>query len=292
MGQNSAIEDSFYRLYREYFWHAEANRRWNIEQDIPWESCQGQASDRTATIVQAFAAVETYLPDYSSKISRMVRESRGRAWFEANWVYEESKHSLALEEWLVRSGKRTAGDVQDYAVSLLAREWDLPFESSRQIVIYRVFQELATQLNYRRLRRLARDEGDQALAAVLSYISRDEAAHYGFFKDSVSLFLETDRDGCLRDIEYVLRAFRMPAISIIPGWEDYLRLIVEAGLFSARLYVGGVVRPVLGSLGLTRSELRNVAGSVQIRPPARMPSLSFLGRPAALAGSGPQASPL
>jgi hypothetical protein len=32
-----------------------------------------------------------------------VRGSRGRAWFHANWGYEESKHSMALGDWLLRS---------------------------------------------------------------------------------------------------------------------------------------------------------------------------------------------
>jgi acyl-[acyl-carrier-protein] desaturase len=48
-----------------------------------------------------------YLPDFTAKLLNMIRRSRGRAWFHVNWGYEESKHSLALEAWLLASGHRT-----------------------------------------------------------------------------------------------------------------------------------------------------------------------------------------
>ena len=48
-----------------------------------------------------------YLPDYVAGGINVVRKSFGQAWFQANWAYEESKHSLALTEYLLRSGKRT-----------------------------------------------------------------------------------------------------------------------------------------------------------------------------------------
>src|SRR5205814_1574021 len=120
---------------------------------------------------------------YTSKILHLIRKSRGRAWFQANWGYEESKHSMALEKWLVSSGKRTAREVQDFAQHILEREWELPFESPRQMMIYTTFQELSTGLNYKNLRRRAMDQKDDALASALSFIARDESAHYQFFQD-------------------------------------------------------------------------------------------------------------
>ena len=35
------LENRFYELYLEYFHKAEANRRWNLQQDIPWEVAAG-----------------------------------------------------------------------------------------------------------------------------------------------------------------------------------------------------------------------------------------------------------
>ena len=60
-----------------------------------------------ADVVETFCAVELYLPDYLSKLIPQVRVNRGRAWMLANWGYEECKHSMVLEDWLLRSHQRT-----------------------------------------------------------------------------------------------------------------------------------------------------------------------------------------
>src|SRR6266850_1355579 len=115
-GSSSAqLENRFYELYIDFFNRAEAERRWNVQKDIPWDKCNPKVSDAIALIVESFCAVELFLPDYTSKILQLIRKSRGRAWFQANWGYEESKHSLVLEEWLVRSGKRSVKEVRDSA---------------------------------------------------------------------------------------------------------------------------------------------------------------------------------
>src|SRR6266481_6220830 len=133
---NAQFENRFFELYKEFFNRAEAERRWNVQKDIPWGDANPKVSDEIALIVESFCAVELYLPDYTSKILHLIRKSRGRAWFQANWGYEESKHSLVLEEWLVRSGKRTAKEVNVFAGVVLEREWDLPFSTPRQMMIY------------------------------------------------------------------------------------------------------------------------------------------------------------
>jgi acyl-[acyl-carrier-protein] desaturase len=112
---NPQFENRFYELYLEFFNRAESERRWNVQKDIPWDRCNPKVTDEIALIVESFCAVELFLPDYTSKILQLVRKSRGRAWFQANWGYEESKHSLVLEEWLVRSGKRTAKEISTFA---------------------------------------------------------------------------------------------------------------------------------------------------------------------------------
>ena len=92
------IEEIFFQNFVTYFKNAEARRRWNMDRDIPWDKVSHTASDLTASIVESFCAVEMYLPDYTHKIMELVRRSRGRAWFQSNWGYEESKHSMVLED--------------------------------------------------------------------------------------------------------------------------------------------------------------------------------------------------
>jgi acyl-[acyl-carrier-protein] desaturase len=249
------IENRFYQLYIEFFNRAEAERRWNLQKDIPWEKSNPKVTDEVALIVESFMAVELYLPDYTSKILEMVRRSRGRAWFQANWGYEESKHSLALEQWLLHSGKRTHQQLNEFTEQVLAREWNLPFETPRQMMVYTTFQELSTGLNYRNLRRKAIEQGDEALSKALSLIARDESSHYQFFQDGVKLYMKEDRDGTLRDIKHVLTQFRMPAHDLIPDWEHRGKTIIGEKIFSDRIFFKDIMRPVLSVLGTSRDEL-------------------------------------
>jgi len=252
---NAQFENRFFELYKEFFNRAESERRWNVEKDVPWRECNPAVSDAVALIVESFCAVELYLPDYTSKILHLVRKSRGRAWFQANWGYEESKHSLALEEWLIRSGKRTLRAVQEFSESVLEKEWDLPFETPRQMMIYTVFQELSTGLNYKNLRRKAIEQKDAALATALSFIARDESAHYQFFKDGVALYMKEDRDGTLHDIQRVLTNFAMPAQHLIPDWTRRSAAIIGEKIWSGKIFYKEVMRPVLSVLGTSREEL-------------------------------------
>src|SRR4051812_18412451 len=82
------LEGALWRLYRDFFDQAEKKRRWSVRDDIPWDECNPQLDPAIADVVESFTAVELYLPDYTSKILPVVRPSRGRVWFYANWGYE------------------------------------------------------------------------------------------------------------------------------------------------------------------------------------------------------------
>jgi acyl-[acyl-carrier-protein] desaturase len=243
----------------EYFRLAEEKRRWNLWRDIPWEQANPETSVLIADVVEAFSAVEMFLPDYTAKILQMVRKSRGRAWFQCNWGYEESKHSLTLAEWLVRSGKRTEEGMRAYENALLDNgEWELPFDHPRQMMIYTMIQELATWLNYWNLKALVDKDGpqhDPALSRALHLISADEKTHYNFFRKGVKVFLEHEQEETLADLKFVFAQFAMPAHSIIPGWDEKAKQIHEAGIYGPRQYLSKVYMPILKDLNLTRKEL-------------------------------------
>jgi len=201
-------------------------------------------------------AVELFLPDYTSKILHLVRASRGRAWFQANWGYEESKHSLALEMWLTRSGSRTERQVCEFGEMILGREWNLPYATPLEMMAYTTLQEFATALNYRRLRKVAQHTGDPALVRLLALLARDEVGHFQFFKDGLQLYMRQDRDKVLETLNFVIHSFRMPAADIIPDWDRCGRIIGQLGIFDDRIYLRDVVRPVLQVLGVAVEELR------------------------------------
>lgn len=252
----ATFENRLYELYLDYFHKAEDRRRWNLKRDIPWNAVNRAADPEIVEVVQSFMAVELFLPDYTSKILHLIRASRGRAWFQANWGYEESKHSLALEMWLVNSGSRTDAQIREFEEDILSREWNLPYHTPLEMIVYTTLQEFATALNYRGLRKHVEESGDPALTKVLMLLARDEVGHFQFFRDGLALYMQRDRDLVLETLAKVIRTFKMPARDIIPDWEEKGRLIGRLGIFDDRIYLREVVRPVLKSLGISPEELR------------------------------------
>src|SRR5262249_33425850 len=137
------IERAFWALYRDFFDKAEKKRRWSVRDDVPWDRCNPGLDPAIADVVESFFAGELYLPDYTSKILPVVRPSRGRTWFYANWGYEESKHSLALGDWLLKSGARSDEQMADLETMVFERAWNLPHDSPLGMLVYAMTQELA-----------------------------------------------------------------------------------------------------------------------------------------------------
>ena len=244
-----------YRLYRDYFDRAEKKRRWSVKDGIPWHQCNPSLDPAVADIVQTFCMVELYLPDYVGKLMPQVRANRGRAWMIANWGYEESKHSMALGDWLLRSGHRTEEQMADMEGCVFQHEWDLPHDNARAMLCYTTFQELATWLHYQNLRKMI-DGEDPALDQVLHLISIDERAHYDFFKRLVQLYLEFDRPGTLEQLRRVVNTFKMPAVHMFVDGARRAAAVKALRIFDEDVFIYEVYEPVLAALGVRKPELR------------------------------------
>ena len=142
--QQTERSERLYRQYATFFDDAERQRRWNPYRDVPWGSLNRNVSEDLLTVTETFFCVESYLPDYVAKGLNLVRRSFGQAWFTANWAYEESKHSVALMEYLMRSGRRTPEQMFDLQERLTSNEWRLPFDTPRRMTIYGCLQEMVT----------------------------------------------------------------------------------------------------------------------------------------------------
>jgi acyl-[acyl-carrier-protein] desaturase len=246
-----------YRLYRPYFDLAERRRRWSVADDIPWGQTNKALNPVIADVVESFCAVELFLPDYISKAIPLIRQNKGWAWAHANWGYEESKHSLALHDWLLRSGQRTEEQMADFEDRLFRHEWDLPTDSPHGMLIYAMVQELATWLHYRNLRaRVNEHGGDPALCKLLQLIATDERAHHAFYREVVRAFLEVDRPATLAELGRCLHHFRMPATHLIPEGMRRQAAVRALHIFDEDIYVRDVYLPVLEALGVGRAELR------------------------------------
>jgi acyl-[acyl-carrier-protein] desaturase len=251
------VLDAIYRQFREYFDLAEKKRRWSIRDDIPWDRCNRSLDPAIADVVETFCAVELYLPDYLSKLIPQVRTNRGRSWMLANWGYEECKHSMALEDWLLKAGMRTEEQVADMHAEVFAHEWDLPYDNARGMLVYTTFQELATRIHYTRLAGVVRRAGGcAALEQVLHLVAVDEAAHADFFRRLVGIYLQYDRPGTLEQIRRVVNTFRMPAVHLLAGSLGRVNEIKDMEIFSEEMFLALVYEPILERLGVSKAELR------------------------------------
>lgn len=256
------LERQMWQLFREFFDLAERKRRWRVADDIPWDQCNPSLKPVVADVVETFCAVELFLPDYSAKILPIVRHSKGRTWFYANWGYEESKHSMALGDWLLKSGHRSEEYLADLEDKVFAREWNLPEDNHLGMLVYAMVQEEATFLNYRNFReRCQALGGDPALERILGLLAVDEKAHHSFFRDCLKLYLEYDREAVIEQMRRVMKEFQMPAIhDLLDESPRRVAAVRELELFDANVYYREVYLPILQSLGVTRQEMRSPTG--------------------------------
>jgi acyl-[acyl-carrier-protein] desaturase len=245
------------RHFREYFDMAERKRRWSITDDIPWDQCNKSLPPALADVVETFCAVELYLPDYLSKLIPQVRKNRGRAWMLANWGYEECKHSMVLEDWMLKSGQRSDEQIADMHERVFDHEWNLPYDSAMGMLAYTTLQELATRVHYTRLRdEVKRNGGCPALEKALTLVATDEAAHADFFRRLFEIYLEFDRHAALEQLRRVINTFKMPAVDMLADSQKRMRDVQELNIFTEELFVRQVYLPVVQRLGIDRRELR------------------------------------
>ena len=256
------LERRMWQMFRDFFDVSERRRRWKVADDIPWDQCNPALRPVIADVVETFCAVELYLPDYAAKILPKVRHSKSRTWFYANWGYEESKHSLALGDWLLKSGHRSEEYMADLEAKVFAREWNLPQDDHLAMLVYATVQEEATFLNYRNLRdRVKVLGGDPALEKVLQLMAVDEKAHHSFFRDCLKVYMELDRGAVIEQMRRVMNEFRMPAIhDLLDDSRRRVAAVRELELFDADAYYREVYRPILLELGVSRDEMRTPRG--------------------------------
>jgi acyl-[acyl-carrier-protein] desaturase len=255
-----AHRERIYAAYMDFFDKAERKRRWSVFSDIPWEDLNEETAGSAdlALCAETFCAVEMYLPDYVAKGLNVLRDAFGRAWFHANWGYEESKHAFALREFLLRSGHRTPEQWDVFEQEVLGQSWERPFHTARQMTLYGAIQESATLLIYKKQQALAKREGATVIEEIYSKISRDEAAHAWFYRNVVELEMQEDRDGTLIDLAHVFANFKMPGVGLVPNYDSRIEVMRDAGI-DRGAFLTKVWFPMLKSIGTNRAELGRVS---------------------------------
>ena len=255
--------EKLYRAYMTFFERAERTRRWSVFDDIPWDELRRSRPDpELAWGAETFCAVEMYLPDYTAAGVNVVRDSFGQAWFQANWAYEESKHSLVLREYLLRSGSRSEEQFAAFEHEILSKTWRPPFATARQMTCYGALQEATTRLLYLKQRAAATGAGDRVLERIYWLIARDEAAHAGFYETVLRVEIEDDRAGVLRDLDHVFTHFRMPADDLVPDYDRRVAGLRRAGV-DRHVFLRDVWLRLLARLGVSRADVARTRRSAK-----------------------------
>ncbi len=157
--------------------------------------------------------------------------------------------------------------MDDYANYLLEKQWDIPYDTPRRMMIYQMVQERATYLNYHNLAARADRESDLALATALRIVAVDEIAHHGFFYKGVQLYLKYDTANTLDDIGHVLKSFSMPARNFLYNWNEFEEVVAKAGIYGPREHIKDVQNPILNALGYqNRRDIERAALRMRIAP--------------------------
>jgi acyl-[acyl-carrier-protein] desaturase len=261
------LERAFVGLYRWYVARSQEKRNWNADLSFAWGDLRHDHSDTVVQLIEGFFAVEQYAPDYTGEILRLVRTSHGRSHFQMRWGSEEERHADTWENALLFSRRRSPKAIEDYKYQLRSNTWTLPWDDPLHMLLYTVFQERATQINYLNFAKIARGEsGDDALidsvdpvlAKACTTLAVDEAAHYAFFLEGARLFLYYYPEETLQGIHDVITHFAMPAQNIIPNWPQVAETIYRTGVYGPRVFQRDVLVPVFENLTVTgRKALEN-----------------------------------
>jgi acyl-[acyl-carrier-protein] desaturase len=264
------LERGFRGLYRWYVNRSQSARNWSPDRSFDWPAFRRDHSAPLLTVLQGFYAVEQYAPDYTAELTRLTRGSHGRSHFQMRWGAEEEKHADLWRNALLFSGQRQPDWIEDYTAELRRHAWKPHWDDPLRMLIYTVFQERATQVNYLNTAAIARgtsgkpefaNDADPVLARAAATIAADEAAHYDFFLEGTRMYLYYFPEETLAALVDVLRRFAMPAMDIIPNYDAFVSVLYDAGIYGKRQFARDVVRPALAHLGI--ANVRRIEAGIQ-----------------------------
>lgn len=264
---NTPLQDKVYSAYLDWFQEAEKDRRWKVQSDIPWEkTTKGNLPEELVSIVESFTGIELILPDYISELLHFHRKCKGSSWFIANWGYEESKHSLALDKWLIDSGSRTEDQLAAYQDQIYHKKYQTHCRSQRHAMIYTMIQELATCISYVKLEKQVKQYDDPALNKLLYFIFRDEMAHHKFNLEVVKIHLELDREGTLKELIWEFKNFKMPSLEIIPDWKKRDQIIQSHDVMNPEIFTDSIFLPIFKALEIDKKEWKKLSKELAASP--------------------------
>jgi acyl-[acyl-carrier-protein] desaturase len=231
-----SIEDALQTEYVGFFHKAERERRWSVFEDVPWDRQPRPTPAEGERFVRELLLVKSALAHALGSGSLVVEGSNATDEFRCAWRFEESRHRLALGDWL-RRGRTDLPAPPDSVRTAGCPEWATAAVSPRERTALGYLVEMLTftACSSRGVRGLG--ELDPCLRRILDFIARDDIAHARYFEAALRLLSREDPSGTGADL-------------VAAG----AMLVAAAPLLDATELDDRVVAPALARLGFTRDD--------------------------------------
>lgn len=211
---DQATERELYQLFKAHFSEAEGQRSWNVWNDIAWATPLPAPSTALTDAVLALYKDSALLPDYAAQGLSLLRASRGRAWFWTRWNYEESKHQLALQEWLLRRGGWEDSAVRALTDGLLAHYfWEPPCTDAACVLVDALLFELLELEKLTALKAQAEAEGDSVLATLATHLIADDEGQRDFMIEALRIVARSYPEAVTTAIGAVAHSHEAPELA-------------------------------------------------------------------------------
>jgi hypothetical protein len=129
------------------------------------------------------------------------------------WAYDESKHLLGLQEWLIlRAGYTDEICRSTWERELTDNQWIPPIDTPEAVLIDSLAWECYEIDGLAAIRDLAVTGGDVTLLRLIDHLLLDDAAHMSFLRDSIQEVRNSRPDEIAEALEAVCATLVDPGL--------------------------------------------------------------------------------
>lgn len=238
-----ALERGLTGLYRWYVDRSQMTRNWNPDKSFDWKNFKTDHSDEMLIILEGFFAVEQFSADFTMGITQVIRKHHGRAAFQLRWGAEEQRHGDLWMNCLLFSRRRSRDQIEKRMSALRdVPQWEPQWNDPIRMVMWQVFQERATQINYINVAKAAdgnpesdlKKDVDPVLNHVARTIAVDEAAHFNFYLEAARLYFYYFPEETAHALLDVVRNYRMPGRELLSNYSEFGKTLQTTGIFTLK----------------------------------------------------------
>lgn len=208
------------------------DQRWSVKTDGIYLPGSGKNSGRIITAenlskrkiplniaktLLTYMRIEDQLGPYAQAAFKYASGIEGYVSWYAQWVREEYFHSRAIRFILMHAPNDLEVDFgSDFFINA-RRKFKAPYQSRRKNLDYTAIQESMTNQSYMGVIKGLEDADCEDAVEAIRLVAHDEAFHRSAFIRFVELEAKFNPKGAIKDALDVAKAFKMPAIALLPS---------------------------------------------------------------------------